>query len=310
MKILQLTDLHFASYPFTESDSETAELIKQMVNEEKPDLIAITGDLISNYRLLEALPVFKGVIEFLDKLDTPIAITYGNHDSEGKYFKYLHDKFTAESANEEEFEALLTDIPDDTKEIFRNFDHFKTHSRHNIMEIVNEMTNHVEKQEVTIVDGREMYFMDIDEKTRLFFVDSGDYDYSGIGLYDAITFNQNEWLVKHSQDSEMTGHLFIHIPLPEYAEAVAQGVAVGHQEEKICSADFNTGTWSRIKLETNIQYIYCGHDHENDFIADYHGIKLIYGRSTGFNSYGKYPRGGRVIEISENLYDSFIIEGY
>jgi 3',5'-cyclic AMP phosphodiesterase CpdA len=309
MKILQLTDIHFASFPFTGPDAETAKLIERLVKKENPDLIAVTGDLISNYRLFDGLPVFRGVIDFLDRLDIPIAITYGNHDSEGEYFNYLYEKFATGSVNQENFENALVDMPENTREIFRNFEHFKPFSRQDIIEIVNNMTNHVVKQEVTIIDGREMYYVDIDKNTRLFFVDTGDYDYTGMGLYDAITFAQNDWLVEHGQDEDKIGHLFIHIPLSEYADAVSIGTAEGNQEEEVCSANFNTGTWAQIKLATNIQYVYCGHDHENDFIADYYGTKLIYGRATGYNSYGKYARGGRVIEISEGLFETYVSEG-
>ena len=46
---------------------------------------------------------------------------------------------------------------------------------------------------------------------------------------------------------------------------------------------------------------FVGHEHINDFWGDLHGIRLCYGRTTGFNSYGRegFPRGARVIELTE-----------
>ena len=36
----------------------------------------------------------------------------------------------------------------------------------------------------------------------------------------------------------------------------------------------------------NIIGVFVGHDHDDDFLVDYEGILLGYGRKTGFDSYG------------------------
>lgn len=46
-KIMQLTDLHFGED--SKRDEQTAEFIKAWATKEQPDLIAITGDLISGF---------------------------------------------------------------------------------------------------------------------------------------------------------------------------------------------------------------------------------------------------------------------
>lgn len=35
-----------------------------------------------------------------------------------------------------------------------------------------------------------------------------------------------------------------------------------------------------------IKLKFLGHDHSNDFIGDYHGISLGFGRKTGYGCYG------------------------
>ena len=47
--------------------------------------------------------------------------------------------------------------------------------------------------------------------------------------------------------------------------------------------------------------IFCGHDHNSDYSGFYKDIELIYGRKTGFGSYGpKYvQRGATVIKLKE-----------
>lgn len=36
----------------------------------------------------------------------------------------------------------------------------------------------------------------------------------------------------------------------------------------------------------DIKAIYVGHDHSNDFIMDFNGLSLVYGRKTGDGCYG------------------------
>ena len=49
----------------------------------------------------------------------------------------------------------------------------------------------------------------------------------------------------------------------------------------------------------DVKGTFVGHDHVNDYESALHGIRLIYGRATGFSAYGRegFPRGGRVIMI-------------
>jgi len=50
---------------------------------------------------------------------------------------------------------------------------------------------------------------------------------------------------------------------------------------------------------------FCGHDHVNDFEATLHGVRLCYGRASGFGGYGRsgFLRGVRVIELREGRRD-------
>ena len=47
--------------------------------------------------------------------------------------------------------------------------------------------------------------------------------------------------------------------------------------------------------------IAAGHDHNNSFVADYKGIKLIYTQGAGFHVYGPHlNRGVRIFTLKEN----------
>ena len=75
-KIIQLSDLHFGEYQFSE---ELKENVKMQVTDENPDLIIVSGDLTSQGYIDEYIEAR----EFLDELKS-IAVTYvvpGNHDA-------------------------------------------------------------------------------------------------------------------------------------------------------------------------------------------------------------------------------------
>ena len=45
--------------------------------------------------------------------------------------------------------------------------------------------------------------------------------------------------------------------------------------------------------------VFAGHDHDNNYIGDLHGIALAYSQLSGFGGYGKDRRGARIIELTE-----------
>eukprot|EP01135_Chromosphaera_perkinsii_P003016 Nk52_evm38s232 gene=Nk52_evmTU38s232 len=68
----------------------------------------------------------------------------------------------------------------------------------------------------------------------------------------------------------------------------------------------DTGFFKVAKQNQDIEFITVGHDHNNDFQGDLDGIKLIYGRKTGYGSYGPplkwgwKARGARVFSLKLN----------
>lgn len=271
LKILQLTDLHFGNlYPESIQINEaTKALITRLIHTNQPDFIAITGDVIYS-KAPNSLSTFEDVLSFINSFDIPFAATFGNHDSEGEF------------------------------------------SRDVINDILLSQSNFIEPRSLFNDNDRLCYYTElvVDSHThRLYFIDSGDYDKLQVGEYDYITHAQIEWLVDTDKSFSGTSQLFIHIPIPEYETAKSLGLAEGNQDEEICCPKLNTGLFSQLLLNgLSVKAIYCGHDHDNDFTADYCGIKLNYGRVTGFNTYGSLRRGGRMIEIDGSGFNSYIVE--
>lgn len=52
----------------------------------------------------------------------------------------------------------------------------------------------------------------------------------------------------------------------------------------------------------DIEAIFVGHDHDNDYAVMWQGVLLAYGRYTGGNTvYNNLPNGARVIELTEGV---------
>ena len=49
-----------------------------------------------------------------------------------------------------------------------------------------------------------------------------------------------------------------------------------------------------------VEWVVCGHDHNNDYFGKFNGINLAYGRKSGYGAYGpdNMQRGARVFEVT------------
>lgn len=267
-KIVQLTDLHIGANDGNEADVKTFKLITEIIQSEMPDLIVITGDLIWS-EFDGADQTYRRVLDHISEWDIPFAIVYGNHDSE------------ANITREELFE-IQKEYP------------------HSIAKRGPEDIHGVGNYTLTIKSSCEKK-----NEALLYFLDSGAYAEDNIGYYDWIRSDQVSWFVSESQkNKEMNTEqqpalAFFHIPLPEYKDVLQVGKVTGNKLEQICSPAINSGLYTAIREAGNVMGTFVGHDHDNDYCGELHGISLCYGRITGYNVYGALERGARVIQLFE-----------
>jgi predicted MPP superfamily phosphohydrolase len=86
-KILQLTDLHLGEVGMGHLDAETLHMIRSLCEKERPDFVAITGDLISGQAWDRQEPHFWErhyvmIAETLTNLQVPWGMVPGFHDFE------------------------------------------------------------------------------------------------------------------------------------------------------------------------------------------------------------------------------------
>lgn len=260
-RICQLTDLHLGDFPLNEASQKTLAAIDRLLTENTFDLIMVTGDLIWGKLVSHPDQVLGALYDVFNRHTVPVATTYGNHDTEGAF------------------------------------------TRNDLRTLERRLTHPADKHFSLIVADRESYTLEVYRDQRLAHVlyvwDSGAYGHwPDDDQYAAVEPEQIAWfcLLPYARNHEHHDLGFLHIPLPEY-HAASHHLLSGSKNEPICSPVTNSGLFYTLLRSQNVQGLFAGHDHDNNFVARYRGLILGYGNVSGYNTYGDLPRGARVIEL-------------
>src|SRR5688572_7775776 len=79
--IVQFTDLHWCNGE--EPDQSTRALMEAVLDAERPELVALTGDVVSGEAALDPAHAYRSVIAPIEARGIPWAAVFGNHDDEG-----------------------------------------------------------------------------------------------------------------------------------------------------------------------------------------------------------------------------------
>jgi hypothetical protein len=121
---------------------------------------------------------------------------------------------------------------------------------------------------------------------QLFVMDSNRYNFNLSQLgYDCFKQDQIDWyesIVKYTKEQNggetVNSLMFYHIPLPEINNAWEEGTKIyGEKREASCPPDHDYGFFNKIKELGSTKAMFFGHDHINNFEADYQGVKFCYG---------------------------------
>jgi hypothetical protein len=269
-KIVQFTDTHVI-YGDKRSDV-TMERMNEVLDAEKPDLVIYTGDLIFGR------PAKESLMQALEPVVTrgiPFCVTWGNHDDEqGLSRKELFD--------------LIKDIPNNYT---------------GTVDGITGVTNYI----LTLKSAK-----DGKDACALYVFDSNAYStVEGLKGYGWVAHDQIGWYKEQSRKlTEANGGTplpsmsFFHIPFPEFAEAVtADGVfMMGSRKEKVASPKVNSGLAVAMLEAKDVMAVSVGHDHVNDYLVEWNGIMLCYGRYTGGATVYHDIHGGngaRVFELTD-----------
>ena len=268
-KIVQFTDIHWDQK--SSKCAKTVATIQSVLKAENPDVAMLTGDVVTANPGLEG---WKSVIGIFEEAKIPFTVMMGNHD--------------AEIVPKDEIYAMLSKSP-----------YFMGEKGPGD---IHGAGNYVVP--VYSSDGKK-------PAALLYCIDSNDYptlkDY---GTYDWIHFDQIHWYreqsmryTKENGGKPLPALAFFHIPLLEYNEIVGAETTLGQKEEGIASPKINTGFFASLVEMKDVMAPFAGHDHDNDYIGMLYNVGLAFGRVSGWDAYGDFERGGRIIELREGKFE-------
>lgn len=261
-KILTLSDIHFSDYGYRAFFSIFNVMkIKRVVAEADPDLIILMGDIVCDDETSDYYSIQR-VTDLMESFGIPWAPIFGNHDDESN----CDLNFLAETMMQ---------------------------SPHCVMQ----------KGDAQMGVGN--YIINIAE---------GDNIVESLILMDShhsiVNDRQVEWFkwasdgINKLTDNKAEISVYMHVPLPEYQLAYDEAWnadkntwndgydAYGSRNETICCAHdgdgkaFSSDLFKAIQLSGTAKYVFCAHDHMNDFSIDYEGVRLTYlmklGKSSGY----------------------------
>ncbi|NSW77583.1 MAG: metallophosphoesterase family protein [Chthonomonadetes bacterium] len=278
-KIVQLTDTHWTN--FDERDRRTREVIQAVLDCEQPDLVFLTGDMLGGADCHDPAQGMLQLVQPIEERSLLWTAVMGNHDDEGSL------------------------------------------SRDALWRVMETCPHFVGRRGPKNVTGVGNYVLPIMSRNGerpaafLWGIDSNSYATTDIGGWGWITRDQIGWYVRTAQQVRQRWGIapeeaktipslaFFHIPLPEYDEVWRTQVCYGEKHEDVCAPKINTGFFAALHEVGEVVGTFVGHEHINDYWGNLYGIRLCYGRVSGYGGYGKegFLCGARVIELEQGVRD-------
>jgi hypothetical protein len=269
--IAQFADVHNGGDVL--EDRLSLALIERVLELERPDLAVFTGDLIR--RGPDARAQFAEVTACAADAGIPYAFVFGNHDSR-------KDATRAELMEQERRQPYC------------------------VAEAGPESLGGVGNYAIPIEGSRPADA----PAAALYFFDSecNAPDWACIdGRGEWIGSDKADWYAAESARlTERSGGplpalAFLHIPLPEYEEVWQSRVCFGSKYAEVRCPALNVGLFAAMVEGGDVMGTFVGHDHSNDYWGELAGIRLCYGRVSGFNGtvVGGLQRGSRLIRLRE-----------
>ncbi len=268
-KIVQFADNHIK---VGKSASEkSVECIEAVLAVEQPDFVIFTGDQVYSDSVIEG---FKAVLRPILQRKIPFAFVFGNHDTQ----------FELDHAQIYDFlQPLPYSVMPQRSPGIESPDY--------TIEVLSSTSDSV---------ASVFYCLDSHTKTPI----KGIGRYAWIKPEQVMWYKDLSWAYQVKNDGKIIPSLmFFHIPIPEYATAWAdnENMGYGKRGEKVSCPALNSGMFTAVKERGDVMGIFCGHDHDNDFVVDFYDVLLGYGRYSGGNTVYNHigENGARVIHLKE-----------
>jgi hypothetical protein len=288
--VANLTDIHYSHDRSRLSRTNALKYITKYIEQTNPDLITITGDLISYFE--DKDEYLTTLCYFFDSFNIPWAPILGNHDG-----------FEADER------AAISDV-------------FVSGEYNNVIFRRNDPELGVGNYIITITNGSEIVhsIMMLDSHSERIYPD-------GTKGYDYIWEPQFDWyewavdgLTRANDNKPVPISCFLHIPPVEYIAAFKgyqEGIysGVNDNNEEICvpghlnpGGPYNNGFFDHAK-SLGTKLFLCGHDHTNTSYIDYQDVTLAYSLCAKGN---RFCNGKRTVgtTVTYDLNGDFILNSY
>ena len=276
-RVMIIADAHMnAQSGETEKIQAVKDRVKLLVDKIDPNLVILTGDNIINASTNEkAIASIEAIVGYIEEKQIPWCHVYGNHDHEGAMGKFLQ------------------------QQVYESFEYCVSKAGPEELSGVGNYVLGVYKNDGSL--GSVIYC-----------IDSGTYDNTK-GGYAYIKDDQIAWykesselLQEYNDGEKVKGIMAFHIPLIENVEA-SQNASnpeivyefTGSVNENMCPSKTDTALLETIFERGDISAIVTGHDHINDYMFNYKGVKLSSSPNISDLTYGNAEvQGSRVFDLN------------
>ncbi len=280
-RVLVLADLHMNVDADATEIQEVKDRIKLLVDRVDPNLCIFTGDnIIASDTTEKARANITAIAGYLEEKEIPWCHVYGNHDHENSVGKVIQ------------------------QQIYESFDYCISKTGPDLSGVGN------------YVHG--VYKADGSLGALIWCLDSGTYD-NIKGGYDYIKDDQIAWYKESSELFEeynngeaVKGIMAFHIPLIENETAHQNRDNTelvyeysGGRNENMCPSKTDTELLETIWDRGDIKAIVTGHDHINDYMYNYKGVKLTSSPNiSDLTYYSEKFQGARVFDLNAQAMDN------
>ncbi len=297
-RLLNLTDPQLKIEEW-QADNRTGKVFKKtvetLIERVSPDLITLSGDL----SYAGDFASYRKFADYFDSFQIPWTCCFGNHDNQD---------------GDEPVQKVLEEYRRHPYFVFEPCDPALGNSNFVIL---------IEKNGKS---AEGVILMDTHDKIPY------TKDECGKNLaWAGLTPQQLEWYRNRIADLEQQGcrdsTLITHIPINAYLAAAKAAFKQAEPNRSVTLADSDgtdpwnagyedsygvfhepisaypedEGAWDLICELGSTKHIVCGHNHINNWVVNYHGVRFIFGTKTGIGSYFEPDlNGGTVLMINQN----------
>ncbi|KAL8095327.1 putative inactive purple acid phosphatase 16 isoform X2 [Apium graveolens] len=305
-KIALFADLHFGEDAWTlwgpQQDIKSVKVMSTILDNERPDFVVYLGDVITanNIPIENASLYWNQALSPTRERNTPWASVFGNHDDAS--FEWPLEWFSA------------TGIPPVNCSVKNSGEtcSFKGTSRLELMknEIEHNAFSYSKSGPNHLWPSISNYVLQISSSSDsqvpvafMYFFDSGGGSYPEI-----LSTAQAEWFRVKSQqinsDARVPEIIFWHIPSKDYKKVAPKFKKHKHCVgsmfmETVAPQEAEMGMMQILRERSSVKAVFVGHNHGLDWCCPDKKLWLCFARHTGYGGYGSWPRGSRILEISQ-----------